>query len=130
MEDVSGETKQSSPDTFFCTFCICIFMRLAVFRGRMFPIRLYCLMIFNTRAGYCFTGVWNGKKYKAYILKYKALILKYVPYLFYKMPYLFLHDGKHSFFSPLFLHFLHENLNLNTKLSLAQLFVLPFMLSL
>jgi len=63
-------------------------------------------------------------------LKYKALILKYVPYLFYKMPYLFLHDGKHSFFSPLFLHFLHENLNLNTKLSLAQLFVLPFMLSL
>ena len=83
MEDVSGETKQSSPDTFFCTFCMCIFMRLAVFRGRMFPICLYCLTFFNTRTSSCFTGVWNGEKYKAYILKHKALILKYVPYVFF-----------------------------------------------
>ena len=55
----------------------------------MFPICLYCLTFFNTRTSSCFTGVWNGEKYKAYILKHKALILKYVPYVFYDKGKLF-----------------------------------------
>ncbi|PWL78745.1 MAG: hypothetical protein DBY24_06855 [Prevotellaceae bacterium] len=25
---------------------------------------------------YCYSNIWKGEKYKAYILKYKALILK------------------------------------------------------